>query len=215
MKEQVRDMYDRITMPENTKYRIHQAMASKAAGQPVRKAIPTRRPVAAAAAFLTVLLLAGATLNTEVRAAVNEFVKRYVFNGGLTVIEQREDGASGISHGSSIHLYVEVREDGHLYFIANGENTDITDVTSMEEPYIHTYTDADGIEHLLIVGGTPENFGISEFYRESGDSQEGWQGWIGGSSENCMDTQTGNAYPWLAKAWEELNIPWPLPGGNG
>lgn len=212
MKDQVRDMFDQITMPENTIQRVRQVMAAKAGGRTPRRSYSTRRPAAVAAAFLTVILLASATLNTEVRAAVNEFVKRYVFHGGLTVIERREDGVSSVSYGSSMHLFVETREDGRLYFIGNGENIDITDMTSMEKPYIHTYTDADGIEHLLIVGGTPENFGMTEFYRESGGDQEGWQDWIGGNSENYMDMETGKAYSWLARAWEELNIPWPLPG---
>lgn len=207
MKQQVKNMFDQITMPAESARRIQCAMAAKAAGQPAKTAHMARPSIIRAAACFTVILLAGTALNTQVRAAVNEFVKRYVFNDGLVVIAQQEDGTSGVSYTSSIGLYAEVREDGRLYCIANGEDTDITDLASMETPYIFTYTDADAVEHIVIVGGTPENFGVTEFYRESGEEQEGW---IGGFSENCQD-QTGAAWPWLAAAWSELSIPWPLP----
>lgn len=210
MKQQVTDMYDQITMPEETAERIRQAMAEKGA-QP-RRTYASRRPATVAAAFLTVVLLTCTALNTQVRAAVNDFLKRYVFNGGLTVVQQLEDGMGIISKGSSLHLYAENR-DGRLYFIANGENTDITDLTSLDAPYIHTYTDAEGVEHLVIVGGTPENFGFHEFWRESG-APDSPRAWIGGQGENYLDMETGSVYPWLAKAWEELDIPWPLPSGT-
>jgi len=208
MKEQVNRMYDQITMPEETVQKVRQAMAEKEARS--KGPCASRRPATVAAAFLTVILLTCTCLNTQVRAAVNEFMKRYVFNGGHTVVQQMENGVGIVSKGSSLHLYAENR-DGRLYFIANGENTDITGLASLDEPYIHTYTDSEGVEHLVIVGGTPENFGFHEFWRESGAPEDA-QMWIGGQGENYLDMETGNAYPWLAKAWEELNIPWPLPG---
>ena len=49
------------------------------------------------------------------------------------------------------------------------------------------------------------------FYRE--DSGQG--DWLGGEGANYLDMETGKVYPWLVNAWEELNIPWPLPGDNG
>ena len=99
-----------------------------------------------------------------------------------------------------------------MYFSANGQYIDITDKTSMETPYIYTYVDEQNIEHMLIIGGVPDNFGVSEFYREVVEGQQDWQGWIGGYSDNYLDNETGKAYPWLAAAWEELDLLWPMPG---
>lgn len=209
MKDQVKDMFAEITMPEDSARRIRRAMAEKQAGQAVQR--PRRRPAAAAAMVLSVLLLAGLGLNTQVRAAVENLVKRYVFHNGTTVIEKREDGMSGIIFSpNNIADCLEVR-DGRLYLIANGENRDITDETSMEKPYFYTYVDSQAVEHLLILGGTPDNYGYHEFYRE--DSGQG--DWLGGEGTNYLDMETEKAYSWLVNAWEELNIPWPLPGDNG
>ena len=99
-----------------------------------------------------------------------------------------------------------------MYFSIHGEYIDITDKTSMETPYIYTYVDDSNVEHILIIGGEPDNFGVSEFYREVVEGQQDWQGWIGGYSTNYCDNATGKAYPWLAAAWEELNLLWPMPG---
>ena len=208
MKDQVKDMFAEITMPEDSARRIRRAMAEKQAGQTAQR--PHRRPAAAAAVVLSVLLLAGLGLNTQVRAAVENLVKRYVFHNGSTVIEKREDGMSGISTLTNVSDCLEVR-DGRLYLIANGENRDITDETSMEKPYFYTYVDSQAVEHLLILGGTPDNYGYHEFYRE--DSGQG--DWLGGEGANYLDMETEKAYSWLVNAWEELNIPWPLPGDNG
>lgn len=208
MKDQVKDMFAEITMPEDSARRIRRAMAEKQAGQAVQR--PRRRPAAAAAVVLSVLLLAGLGLNTQVRAAVENLMKRYVFHDGNTVIEKREDGMSGISTLTNVADCLEVR-DGRLYLIANGENRDITDETSMEKPYFYTYVDSQAVEHLLILGGTPDNYGYHEFYRE--DSGQG--DWLGGEGANYLDMETEKAYSWLVNAWEELNIPWPLPGDNG
>lgn len=208
MKDQVKDMFAEITMPEDSARRIRRAMAEKQAGQTAQR--PRRRPAAAAAVVLSVLLLAGLGLNTQVRAAVENLVKRYVFHNGNTVIEKREDGMSGISTLTNVADCLEVR-DGRLYLIANGENRDITDETSMEKPYFYTYVDSQAVEHLLILGGTPDNYGYHEFYRE--DSGQG--DWLGGEGANYLDMETEKAYSWLVNAWEELNIPWPLPGDNG
>lgn len=208
MKDQVKNMFAEITMPEDSARRIRRAMAEKQAGQTAQR--PRRRPAAAVAVVLSVLLLVGLGLNTQVRAAVENLVKRYVFHNGTTVIEKREDGMSGISTLTNVSDCLEAR-DGRLYLIANGENRDITDETSMEKPYFYTYVDDQAVKHLLILGGTPDNYGYHEFYRE--DSGQG--DWLGGEGANYLDMETEKPYPWLVNAWENLNIPWPLPGDNG
>ena len=75
MKDQVKNMFAEITMPEETTQQIRRAMAQKKTAPAAR---PHRRPAAVAAMLLSVLLLAGLGLNTQVRAAVENLVKRYV-----------------------------------------------------------------------------------------------------------------------------------------
>lgn len=209
MNDPVKTMFDQITMPEDVTQRIRETM-DRRKGQGRRA--PLRRAAAMAAAFLTVLLVAGACLNTQVQAAVINLIRRYVFNDNTVRIEMDED-SSRVSWDTSTPLYAETR-DGRLYFTANGENRDITDETSLERPFLYTYVDEQNVEHCLIVGGTPENFGIHEFFREAGAHSNPQDGWLGGYGTNYLD-ENERAYPWLAAAWQELQLPWPLPGDNG
>lgn len=213
MKEQVKEMYDQITMPEETQDRIRKAMQQGKAP----KQSPWKRfgsTAAAMAAMLTLVLV----LSPTARAAVDDVV-RYVF-GTATITVDTENGnilsvVSYPAEGTENPVFVEVKggvEDRKMYFSYEGQYVDITDKTSMETPYIHKYVDEENIEHIIIIGGEPDNFGVSEFYRQTGEDLQPWQGWEGGYSENYIDNETGKAYPWLAKAWEELNLPWPLPG---
>lgn len=209
MKNSVKNMYDQIAMPEDVARRIQNAMDQKR-GQ--GRAFSIRRTAAMAAAFVTVVLIATVSLNTEVQAAVIGLFKRYVFNDNTFSVEMDED-SSHVSWDTSAPLCAEER-DGRLYFIANGENRDITDETSLEKPFIYTFTDGQNVEHCLIVGGTPENFGVHEFFREVGVRSNPQDGWLGGYGTNYLD-ENNRAYPWLAAAWEALQLPWPLPGDHG
>lgn len=57
----------------------------------------------------------------------------------------------------------EVR-DGRLWFIADGQDIDITDLVDENTPYIYPRTDlSSGERGYIIVGGTPENFGFAEY----------------------------------------------------
>jgi hypothetical protein len=54
-------------------------------------------------------------------------------------------------------------EDGHVYFIAAGENIDITKKCSDSQYYQYEKVDSDGQKHVLIVGGSLEHLGWAEF----------------------------------------------------
>lgn len=211
MKDQVKEMFEQIRMPEGAAAKIQKAMAQQTAGKSGSGNCRWFRPGTVAAALAAVVLFFGIATNNVVRAAVNDLV-RYVFEsahfrkdtqtGDLLEITGAKDGNP---------IFVEAG-DGKMYFSIHGEYIDITDKTSMETPYIYTYVDDSNVEHILIIGGEPDNFGVSEFYREVVEGQQDWQGWIGGYSTNYCDNATGKAYPWLAAAWEELNLLWPMPG---
>lgn len=56
-----------------------------------------------------------------------------------------------------------VLKDGRIWFIANNEHIDITDLIDEETPYIYDGCDPEnGITDYIIVGGTPENYGWFE-----------------------------------------------------
>ena len=51
-------------------------------------------------------------------------------------------------------------EDGRLFFVLDGERTDITDLINEDTPYIYDGSDPEtGLTYYLIMGGTPENYG--------------------------------------------------------
>lgn len=90
--------------------------------------------------------------------------------------------------------------DERLFFIANGENTDITDIVTNAEPYTYSYTDAEGYTYFFIVGLSSselESYGYAEFVKSPDGS---WQG--GHAHGTCNDA------PWLEKGKEEFNLPW-------
>ena len=215
MKDKVKEMYDQIVMPEECELKIRRAMTQKEQGKKPARAGYALRPATVMAALLAVLLFASVAMNNEVQAAVSNMV-RYVFGGAAHIVVDTESGdvldvTAFDETGMENPVFVEAG-DGKMYFSYDGQYIDITDKTSMETPYIHKYIDDENIEHTIIIGGVPNNFGVFEFYREVVEGQQDWQGWIGGYSENYLDRETEKAYPWVAAAWEELDLLWPMPG---
>ena len=204
MKDQVKEMYEQIKMPEACVQRTKEAMKNMEQKRKQRRL--GLRPAVALAA----LLIAGLGMNTRVRAAVNEMV-RYVFADIAIIREEGEWREVSFETEENGPVFLET-DGGKMYLSVYGQYIDITDKCSMEKPYIYTFVDEENIEHILIIGGEADNFGVSEFYREIVEGQPEWNGWIGGYSENYIDNSTGMAYPWMAAAWEELDLPWPMPG---
>ena len=54
-------------------------------------------------------------------------------------------------------------EDGRIFFVLDGQRTDITDQINSETPYIYDDSNPSaGTFHYLIVGGTPDRYGWLE-----------------------------------------------------
>lgn len=206
MKEQVKEMFAQVTMPEETEKKIRSAMVT--AGPAARK--PVERRLATAAAVLLLVFF----ISPQARAAVEGWVVKYFFPGSdLTIYEQTD--ASGNVVGIAGVVDTEAPPfarmvNGRLYFLGNNEKIDITDEITEEKPYFYTYVDDYGLTHAMAVGysGTLENYGIYEFIWEDVD---GTRDWVTGTGRNFLSSETETRYPWVDIVWAELDVPWLMP----
>lgn len=206
----VKDMFDRITMPENCTRKIRAAMASKLSSETVRTGYLGRSAAAVAGMLLLIFLI-----SPEARAAMNNLVVKYFWpDSDITIYEQRAENGEviGITAVDTEEPPFARIVNGRLYFLGNGEKIDITDAVAEDKPYYYTYQDAYGLTHYMVVGysGELDNYGIYEFIKDE-TGEEGVNGWITGTGRNFMDSKTEVAYPWVAIVWEDLDIPWPQP----
>ena len=206
MKEQVKNMFEEITMPEETAKKIRAAMGD--AGGNKRK--PVCRPMATAAAVLAMLLI----LSPQARAAFDNWVVKYFWpDSDLTIYEEINE--NGIAEATIAVVDTEAPPfaqiiNGRLYFLGNGQKIDITDQIGENNPYFYTYVDEYGFTHEMAVGysGTIENYGIYEFIWKE---EDGERNWTAGTGRNFLSPETEMRYPWVDIIWEKLDIPWPMP----
>lgn len=205
MKEDVKEMFAQITMPEAAEERIRTAMA--------RKSRSTHRPVWKKAAAFAVMLALVLVLSPTARAAMEDWVVKYFFPGSDITIYEKTDangnvvGITGVDTEAPPFARI---VNGRLYFFGNNEEIDITDEITEESPYFYTYVDDYGLTHAMAVGysGSIENYGIYEFIWEDVDGQRDW---ITGTGRNFLSIETETRYPWVDIVWEHLDIPWPMP----
>lgn len=200
--KQVKDLFEQVTMPEEMQQRIRRGMNR----QRKPAAILWKRMTAAATVLVLLIYL-----SPTVRAAVNQWVVKYFWpDSDITIYEMTDDtgntvGIAGVDTESPGFARM---VNGRLYFLGNGEKTDITDSISQEEPYFYSYVDDYGLTHYMAVGysGSLDNFGIYEFIR---DKQTGE--WVTGSGRNFLSPETETRYSWVDIVWEHYSIPWPMP----
>ena len=114
-----------------------------------------RRPIrilvtaAVVAAALTVGALAASGVLSRIPLLTGGAMERGVNPDGT--------GYSSVSVSTDQESYPVEARDGKIWFTTEtGEELDITGQFSETEPYVYSYTDADGINHDLVVGGTAE-----------------------------------------------------------
>lgn len=206
MKEQVKEMFAQVTMPEETEKKIRSAMVT--VGPAARKLVG-RRLATAAAVLLLVFFI-----SPQARAAVEGWVVKYFFPGSdLTIFEQTDANGNVVGIAGVVDTEVPPfarMVNGRLYFLGNNEKIDITDEITEEKPYFYTYVDDYGLTHAMAVGysGTLENYGIYEFIWEDVD---GTRDWVTGTGRNFLSSETETRYPWVDIVWAELDVPWPMP----
>ena len=104
----------------------------------------------------------------------------------------------------------EVR-DGRLYFIANGEDIDITDLCSMDTAFIYVMQDRTGTLHYIFVGGRPDNWGYGSIMKKPGNLRHPLGEWIGGGGHNhCGRESNWEPYGWYLDAKEKIGHPFPV-----
>ncbi|MBR2047076.1 MAG: hypothetical protein IKC09_06640 [Oscillospiraceae bacterium] len=219
MERNIREYFENETMPEDTVRRIEDSL---------RKPRPSTAPLLRmAAVFAVVLLAVGLFLSTdlmEVCADVFDIpihtqkpeateplgqmeTEIYVSYGGIVGGEGEKIDAY-ISLAPNTGIPAEVI-DGRLYFTANAEHIDITDLCSEETAYVYALQDNTGVQHYFIIGGTPEDWGYQIFLKVPGMDICG--GWICGGSAGA----TTRASDWKYRQWAhdgqaKVGHPWPL-----
>lgn len=119
--------------------------------RPVRMAL-----VAAALVVIGVLCIA---------AGVPYKIYNFLSGGSVAVVPE----SSGIIGGAEMEVPNEknaplVLENGRLWFVNNGERTDVTDLIDENTPYIYENVDpATGNKGYVILGGTVDDFGWAEY----------------------------------------------------
>ena len=118
-----------------------------------KKPMPRKKKVLLAAALAASLVLL-------VGAGYPYFQHRLV-GGALSFEQKSNERMTSLVHYNSV---VEP-EDGRLFFNRDdGQRIDITDLVSMETPYIYDGSDPDtGMIYYTVMGGTPEAYGWLEW----------------------------------------------------
>ena len=100
--------------------------------------------------------------------------------------------------------------DGRVWFVANGEELDITEEFSEEEPFTYIFTDRMFIEHYIAIGGTADNPGWLEMMYTSWEEKP--RSFVQGSSSNTWNNSADERYGWETRAEEifgEYGVHWP------
>ena len=119
-----------------------------------RKQLPRKKKLLLAAGLAAALVLMGAGLPSLVHQTYQ------LLNTTLTFEQNPDSRSVTYEHGA---FSIEV-EDGRLFFVLDGERTDITDIISEDTPYIYDGSDPEtGLTYYLIIGGTPKNYGWLEW----------------------------------------------------
>lgn len=194
--------FDQVRMSEEETGRVRAQLASRCAQKKMeeitmRSNEKTRRPLAAIAALCAVLAL---SVTAFASSGLAERVFHMLSGDTLTVgvDESGEAYVTSSYDGEEPVSPVEEREDGRLYFTANGEDIDITDLCSNETPYVHECVDADGQSHLFIIGGERGAIGWAE-------CMVGPDGSLSAFVVSLSPEAEGQPTPWLDAALAEMD----------
>lgn len=118
----------------------------------------------------TKLLLVAAALAACVGVmAAGRAMVRYVSPTGAVLA-----GGDGTSYAKDSDAELVVLEEGRLWFVADGQHVDITDLVDESTAYTYVVSDPNtGATSSIIAGGTPEDFGWCEIFEGPGAGSMG------------------------------------------
>ena len=128
-------------------------------------------------------------------------IRYQIFHGGLHV---------SVVYDQEAHTPFTEYTDGRVWFVANGEERDITEEFSEDEPFTYIYTDRMFMEHYIAIGGTPDNPGWLEMMYTSWEKKP--QSFVQGSGVNTWNNAADERYGWETRAkeiFEEYEVDWP------
>jgi len=130
----------------------------------------------------------------------------YMTDRGVTVLTSTVRPEANIHH--KLPVWLHERQD-RLYFVADGEKLDITDLISYDTPftYIIGGTETAGRKTYVAVGGDYPNFGYLYYYRDYEPGMGDMEGWDSGASFNHWDNEKDEEYPWHIKGKDILGTP--------
>ena len=166
MMKDYRHMMRQVTLSDQKKEEIMEMLENK---QPQKRRIPRAGKLILAAA-----LAVGCVLS--IAAGLPAQVYNFIGGGSVTVVP----GTNTAYYFRGGADPVEVDESGRVWFTADGQHLDITELVDENTPYIYERTDsATGQKGYLVIGGRHDNLGWMEWYQMNGD-------WFW-NAENCVN----------------------------
>lgn len=161
-RQDYRAAFDAIPFDEDFQEKTINALRQRAGQAPERKVIFMKKNRFALIAALAVCCAA-------LLGAASEWVFPLLTGGHIVM---RADGSySATNAGSELQDPI-VLEDGRLWFVANGERSDVTDLIDEETPYLYSSSsESSDMTNYIAVGGTPEQFGWAEWLQTEKDGQ--------------------------------------------
>lgn len=217
MERRIHDYFENETMPEGLARRIEASLAETPGTAHRHRWI---RVAAIAASLVLILTMVFSGQATTAFAEVYNFfihtqspeettpLGRIGYDAYVTYGDVIDITAGGDVIGTGDPA--EVR-DGRLYFIANGEDIDITDLCSMDTAYIYVMQDKTGTLHYIFVGGRPDNWGYGSIMKKPGSIRNPDGEWIGGGGHNhCGKESNWEPYGWYLDAKQRIGHPFPV-----
>ena len=224
MERKLCEFFDGETMPDECVRQIASELIPKTVPT-LRRTRPVRRILTTAAILMCLSILSvsgiglireGGNLPTESIRLSTRNAYHMLFGLDTRSREEREADEAIDREMEVLQMYAvptpepyaEVR-DGRLYFIACGENIDITDQCSDDHVFLYTYTDDRGYVHYLGVGGTHDAWGIMEVYQHPDYSHLPSLGWCGAHGEGYFYDENGDDLGWKVEFRALTGHPYP------
>lgn len=185
MKDNYKRTFDAIHLPEERQKEIRSTLSSYTPNKEeniLKKKFKLNSVIAAT--LLLFLVLSGFAFGDKVI---------HLLGGGQLKEGKDENGNSFVSMDMGFATNPVDISNGNIFFILDDSNLNITEQCSDKTYFQYENIDENGIRHVVVVGGTPENIGWAEFVWDE----------EGNLSNNA--TYSGEKEPeWLIRAKEVL-----------